>query len=857
MRLRTFILTASAVVSVLFFGGTYLVLDRLFEKAIQDEALQSSRSVAKLAFNNMYELMSTGWSRAQLESFIQATHQATEETPFDLRIFRGPVVEARFGPIAQPPLDDSLRQTLADGLPRQAATGNQIRYVFPLRAEERCLRCHVNAQVGNVLGVIDVVQDIGPRLEASRREFFRLAAFAVPVALLLALVAVWRVRLKVEKPLRSLQTSVEQINTLTDLRKISPGYEPIGILEFDDAFAALEKLRDRVRNIAVDKDILQFEIGLLEKFVITSDVVRDWREYVSQLLVDINQVVTAHLLFSIFKIDEELFDLEVFWRHPPTDESRGMVERFINAEIAVHPHFAGSSEVRIHHHIANGDGESTELTQEEVRLQVKAFFVDTPKIGGIVGIGVHSDVIADPTLRLVMDSVLSTLMNVVGSVKAIYKYTRDLEYYATRDPLTDLFNQRVFWEMMSYEVGRAQRHDYAFSLLLIDLDNFKLVNDGFGHAFGDKFLVAFADAIRGVLRLGDVFARYGGDEFVVILPETTLEGAGETAARILEAASTLEVEAPDGSIVRGSISIGVATYPDHASEGKDLFLFADNMMYKAKAEGKGRVVLPTAEDVVEVFKGITQQSVLIIKALDEKRVVPFFQPIVNTQSHEVEAYEVLSRIDLDGRIVGAGEFVEIAERIGVIHRVDTLVIERALEVIAAHKHQGKIFLNLSPRALVLNEFGKSLLSVVANSGVSPDRIVFEITERDTIKNLSMLERLLNDLRFEGFGLAIDDFGSGFSSFHYLRHFPIDYLKIEGDFIVNMMDSAKDKAFVQSMQSLAAELGIRTIAEFVEGPEVLAEVAGLNIDLAQGYYLGRPLRELLPSGIWLPPGVMAE
>lgn len=853
MRLRTFILSASALVAVLFFGGTYLVLDRVFEKSIQEEAAQSSRSMARLAFSNMYELMSTGWSRAQLESFIHGSSVATLETPFILRIFRSPVVEARFGPIEQPPLDEEIKRAFATGQDGQKTADNLIRYVFPLKAEQRCLHCHTNAKVGDVLGAIDVEQDIGPRLVASRSEFFRLAAFVFPVGLVIAAFIVLHVRRRVEKPLRQLQSSVEQINTLTDLRNVATGFTPIGIREFDDTFAALETLRDRVRNIAVDKDILQFEIGLLEKFVITSEVVRDWREYVGRLLVDINQVITAHVLFSIFKIDDELFDLEVFWHFQPSAESKTMVERYIRSEIAHHPHFADTTEVRIHQHVVTAEPEVLNLDEDAIRLQVKSFFVDTPKIGGIVGIGVHSDVMADSTLRLVMDSILSTLMNVVGSVKAIYKYTRDLEYYATRDPLTDLFNQRVFWELLGYEIGRAQRHGYAFSLLLIDLDNFKLVNDGYGHAFGDKFLVTFADTVRGVLRQGDIFARYGGDEFVIILPETDLQEAAQAAERILAAAQAMELISPDGgNVVRGALSIGVATYPDHAAESKDLFLFADNMMYKAKAEGKGRVVLPTEADVVEVFQGITQQSVLIIKALEEKRVVPFFQPIVGVNGHEVEAYEVLSRLDMDGRIVGAGEFVEIAERIGVIHRLDSLVIERALEVMAERNFQGKIFLNLSPRALVLSEFGKTLLSVVANSGIAPERIVFEITERDTIKNLGMLERLLNDLRFEGFGLAIDDFGSGFSSFHYLRRFPIDYLKIEGDFIVNMLDNAKDRAFVQSMQSLAAELGIKTIAEFVEGPQVLNEVKALGIDLAQGYYLGRPGRELLPSSLWTPP-----
>lgn len=220
-------------------------------------------------------------------------------------------------------------------------------------------------------------------------------------------------------------------------------------------------------------------------------------------------------------------------------------------------------------------------------------------------------------------------------------------------------------------------------------------------------------------------------------------------------------------------------------------------------------------------------------------------------SRQIVAYEVLSRIDLDGDMIRADEFVEIAEKIGVIHRLDMLVLERALTTLSQQGHDGEIFVNLSPRALVFNEFARDLRRIIANSGVAPNRIVFEITERDTVKNLALLERFLIDLKADGFKLAIDDFGSGFSSFHYLRRFPIDYLKIEGEFIANMLTSDKDKTFVTSIRSLAREMGIVVVAEYVESAEVLRELERMEIHRAQGYYIGRPapkigLRDWQPS-----------
>jgi len=280
-------------------------------------------------------------------------------------------------------------------------------------------------------------------------------------------------------------------------------------------------------------------------------------------------------------------------------------------------------------------------------------------------------------------------------------------------------------------------------------------------------------------------------------------------------------------------------------------MFADNMMYRAKAAGKDQVAVPSQNDVVEIFRDISQKSLMVIEAIENQRVVPWFQPILDVADRRIVAYEVLSRIDLKGEMIRADEFVEIAEKIGVIHRLDMLVLERALLSLAQQGHDGEIFVNLSPRALVFSEFARDLRRIIAASSISPDRIVFEITERDTVKNLALLERFLNDLKADGFKLAIDDFGSGFSSFHYLRRFPIDYLKIEGDFIANMLNSDKDRTFVTSIRSLAREMGIAVVAEYVESAEVLRELERMEIHRAQGYYIGRPAPAIIPRD-WQPP-----
>jgi len=852
MKIKHFILATSTVVAALFFTGAYWSLDRVIDGIVRANANRISEAATRITFSAMYQLMSSGWSRKQADAFLRGMAGAGEGSGMTVQIYRGPSVVELYGEIEQPPLDEELRAVFDSGEALRRDDAAYARHVYPLLAEERCLGCHTNVQPGAVLGTIAVQQDYAGLVADARRELLFAFALLVPLAALLAGAAVWWGGRRIEGAVGQLQEDFDQIATVSDLKALAVAERNLGFVELNRIDDALRGLLDKLRGIAVDKEILTFEIGLLEKFVITSDVVRDWRDYVGRLLVEINGVLPAHTLFSIFKIDDELFDLEVFWFGPASAETKAQMEHYIRQELVGLAVFADPGGCNIHHHVANPDGARIELTEAEVALRVKSFFVDKPKIGGIVGIGVHAGVLDDETRYLVVESVLSTLLNVVGSVKAIYKYTRDLEYYATRDPLTDLFNQRVFWELSTYEIGRAQRHGYSFGLLLIDLDNFKLINDNYGHTVGDTYLQRFARQVQGALRDGDILARYGGDEFVAVLPEATQQAVVGAAERVRRAIESLELITPDGSRLHATASIGIAVYPDHADSAKDLLMFADNMMYRAKAAGKDQVAIPSQEDVVDIFRDISQKSVMVLEAIENQRVRPYFQPILDVETRRIVAYEVLSRIDLDGEIIRADEFVEIAEKIGVIHRIDMLVLEQALATIAASDHAGEVFVNLSPRALVFSEFARDLRRIVAASGVPPQNIVFEITERDTVKNLALLERFLNDLKADGFKLAIDDFGAGFSSFHYLRRFPIDYLKIEGDFIANMLNNSKDKTFVTSIRSLAREMGITVVAEFVESAEVLAELEALEVHRAQGYYIGRPGPGLLPVD-WTPAG----
>ncbi len=846
--MKGFILRTAFIFSAVGFVVIYWAAAQAYSNAIKSNAITVSNQLALNTFNSMFQIMQQGWTRPQLEKFIDNLQVSSDNNQISIQIFRGDIVNDKFGTIDQPALDNFTQQTFMSGVAQHTDDGEHLRYSYPLLARAECLQCHTNARVDEPLGVIDVRQNLEPLLAHAQSDLFYKLLWIAPLPFLLALAVVFYMNRRIDASIEHLATSIDKIETVSDLSRLELQQSGNSFEELDRIFGKIEGLASRMRDIAVDRDLLEFEIRLLEKFVITSEVVRDWREYVTVLLKDINTVMVAYNLFSIFKVDEEVFDLEVFWIGPPSDNTREMMEVEIRKALDASPLFRNVLRLKINHSISNRQAPPVELNAEEINLQTKSLFLETPKIGGIVGIGVQTDISQDESRRLVMESILSTLMNVVGSVKAIYKYTRDLEYYATRDPLTDLHNQRIFWEMLNYEVLRAYRHEYKFGLLVIDLDNFKSINDSYGHSFGDRYLQELAAIFRDALRSGDLLARYGGDEFTVILPEAGMEQIKQITNRIFNGMQNLQLKAPSGDDLDAGLSIGVAIYPDHASSSKDLFMFADNMMYKAKSAGKNRVYLPSEDDVIEVFKDISEKSLLISKAIKEKRIIPYFQPLMSSASGKTEAVEVLSRIQLeDDSIMGAHEFIEIAESMGIIHNLDFVVMEKALLQVKKEQFDGMIFINMSPRSLVISEFIPEVKRIVTEVGITPERIVFEITERDTVKNMAMLERFVANLKLEGFQLAIDDFGSGFSSFHYLKHFPIDFVKIEGEFIANMVNDEKDNAVVRCIANLAHELNARTIAEYVESEEVLEAVRSINITYAQGFHIRRPMPYIYQPG----------
>ncbi|MDF1614457.1 putative bifunctional diguanylate cyclase/phosphodiesterase [Desulfurivibrio dismutans] len=836
-----FIGVTLAVFLVVLGTATYL-----YDRLLIQQAQAAAEGIAAQTYTTISSLMPHGISREQLETVIAEIKTAHRDTPYQIKVYRSPLVSELYGEIEQRFPFRATEQALAPGYGRQFTLENHTstKHLYALAVEDQnCLTCHPNAEIGSVLGIVEVRQSVREMVSRMRSDYLWIFLFYGGLAIALVVGITTLVVNRVSATVEDFRRKTEEIQTVTDLPAISRlSRNSVGFSELNQAFQAVGELAERLHNVAVDKDILEFEIKILNKFIITSNVVQDWQLFVKELLLDINNILDTYALMAFFQEGENEYELDVFWRAAPSHETRNEFEKLIQKQLYNQFQLPSDSPaVRIVHHDCGSPVPLPKhLNLKDIELRTKSLFLDAPKVGGIVGIGVQSNMVMDSIYHIVLDSVLATLLNLVGSVKAIYKYTKDLEYYATRDPITQLHNQRMFWELLGYEVGRAQRHDYPFALMVIDIDNFKTINDQYGHAFGDLFLQQLAEALRQAVRDGDFIARYGGDEFTVLLPETSREQTLTVAERIVKAVSGMSVLTPEGIRVQATVSLGIAMYPEHGKNAKELFLVADNMMYKVKGEGKNAIAEPQEAEITEIFKEESKINFRVYQALEEKSVVPYFQPILDLATGEIEAHEVLMRIPADdGSMIAASDFIQAADRIGLLHKLDHLLMEKTFAAVGNQGYQGRLFINLTPKSFIFPEFFPKIQKLCQKFDINPQRVVFEVTERDTIRNVSMLKKFVTMMKAEGFRFAVDDFGSGYSSFKYLKLFPIDFLKIEGEFIRNILEDRDYMAYTKSIVTLARELDIKTVAEYIEDEKIFYACRDLGVDYGQGYHISRP------------------
>ncbi len=421
-----------------------------------------------------------------------------------------------------------------------------------------------------------------------------------------------------------------------------------------------------------------------------------------------------------------------------------------------------------------------------------------------------------------------------------------LETMAMTDSLTGLPNRRAAETFLASEFARAKRAKEVFSVVICDLDRFKLINDHFGHNIGDNVLQHVSAIMRSALREGDWVARWGGEEFIIFLHHTIGQEALNAMERLREEIKSQPLATQHGNLVL-TASFGIGIFQNDGTELIQVLSEADGCLYEAKRRGRDRVVLSES-----ATRGRLWQAGMLQHALQENRIVAAYQVMVHLNSGEVVADEALARlVQPDGKIYPAAEFVEAAEGINLIHQVDEIIarnsIERYNKQVKDGTHNGVThFINLSPQFLARRDLLDALLEdakkLAMHSGLNllqHQPVVFEITERQLLEDFGAMRENLKHLLDYGFKLALDDFGSGYSSFLYIAELPISYIKIEGWMVRNMQYNDRILSMVKSIVMLAQTLGMTTIAECVEDARTAEILRDMGVDWGQGYHFGYP------------------
>jgi diguanylate cyclase (GGDEF)-like protein/PAS domain S-box-containing protein len=455
--------------------------------------------------------------------------------------------------------------------------------------------------------------------------------------------------------------------------------------------------------------------------------------------------------------------------------------------------------------------------------------------------------------RIEVSLTMSPIRDPNGDVVAASTIARDiterkrfegqLQYLADHDALTGLFNRRRFEEDLERELARARRDQTGGAVLAIDLDNFKAVNDSFGHNAGDELIKRASELFRSRLRTTDMIARLGGDEFAVLLPGTDADGARLVAAGLLQAIRGDGRQTPGGKPVTASIGIVAFAGGDDITAA-ELLAEADIAMYDAKEAGRDRASAYAGQgqgsDRVRVRTTWPQR---IHSALDENRLLLMGQPIVRLAGVAEPRRELLVRMVAEnGELIPPGVFLHAAERYDLVQDIDRWVVREAVRRLAREQRAGRsvhLGVNLSAKTVADPDFPQLLAQELRSAGAGGQGLWLEVQETAAILNVDRARMLATQLGELGCEFAVDDFGAGFASFYYLKHLAFDFVKIDSEFITQLRDNTTNQLVVKSIVDITRGLGKRTIAECVGDRETVELLQHFGVDYGQGFYLGEP------------------
>lgn len=419
------------------------------------------------------------------------------------------------------------------------------------------------------------------------------------------------------------------------------------------------------------------------------------------------------------------------------------------------------------------------------------------------------------------------------------KAQSDLEYLAMHDELTGLFNRHYFEIELKNFTASAARGNGPHTILSLDLDHFKIINDTLAHNRGDEVLRDVASLIKSRLRESDILCRIGGDEFGLILPNTNQHIAlilADDICRLLEEfPCTLE-----GKTFKVTCSIGIAEINSKENSAEEYMKQAEIALYAAKKQGRNMAHLYNMNDnQSKALRSSLEWARQLHQAVADDNLILHFQPVVKIDTREVAYYEALVRLQIDQKLVPPGEFIPALERENAMTLLDRQVIKKAFKYLSENPQLSKIAINLSAQGFSDERLLPLIEESLEKFSIDPKRIIFELTESASLNNLFETQKIIEKMTKLGCEFSIDDFGTGFSTFTYLKQIPAQSVKIDGSFVIDLANNPVDSALVKAIYEVATALNKKTVAEFVENEATLDILKEIGVTYAQGYHLGKP------------------
>jgi len=529
-------------------------------------------------------------------------------------------------------------------------------YYIPIKVKKDYLKFYPSLKINDNLAILKVIDyNILKDITINFKYYLILTILFL---LFIYFFISYEIKKRTIKTILEITNNIHNVHNYNDLKNLSFLNNSLFNKYNKELYLFLSEYQKKLKLYSFDKKLINFQTDLLNKFLITSPVKENWINYIKGV------------------IDNDKYEILIIWKNIPSSNLKINIENEIKSKI-----ISSKAIFIFDHEIINNikfENEnlilSNSISKENLyknNSHIQGLKLNKPSIGDFIGIGFdNSKSNKNDKLKYIMlEKVLNVLINLIGSAKIISKYIHNINDLAIKDNLTDLYNRRIFHEMAitkMNEIKRRKEKDF-FSLIFLDIDNFKLINDNFGHKAGDIFLKQMANILKNNSRKEDIIARYGGDEFVMILDKNNIGKSIEVILRIQNDLSLLKKDNKNQLPKEIGLSAGIVEYPKHSKDLKELIAISDEMMYSGKKDGKNKIITCDNDFILNYMKQNKLKKEIVKKSIEKSLIIPYFQKIKNLNNEKDDIYKLLMRIELDNKILNAKEFIKIAEDTNLIN----------------------------------------------------------------------------------------------------------------------------------------------------------------------------------------------